>query len=341
MPSQRTKFIVGLFLAGGTGIVLLAVIWLGTSRYLEEGQLYVTYFNESVQGLDKDSPVKYRGVTIGRVLQISVAPDSKLIKVVLKIESGIPLGSDEVAQLKVVGITGSMFVELDQRREGEPDRSPKLSFPSEYPIVPSKPSDIGEIFRSVDEILTKMRTLDLDGISERVKATLDKVELTMSDANVKGLSRKAELSLDSLNRILDNEKWERILASVDTAATSLNELISNARKTVTRADSLFDRAEGITAESQVKLEAALDEFGRAMVKLNQLLQRGVTLAGEADVTFSHLRQYLLSTMQNVERTSENLKRVSEILADQPSQLLFGEPPPPRKVEAEQPKEKGE
>ena len=336
MPSQRTKFIVGLFLTGGTGIILLAVIWLGTSRYLEEGQFYVTYFNESVQGLDKDSPVKYRGVSIGRVLKITVAPDSKLIKVILKIESGQPLGSNVVAQLKLVGITGIMFVELDQKKEGEPDRSPKLTFPSEYPIVASQPSDIGEIFRSVDQILSKLKALDLEGISDRVKSDLDMMERTMADANVKGLSRKAESSLDALNRILDNEKWGNILASVEMAARAANELISNFSVTVGRADRLFARVEGITADSQGKIETALDEFGRAMVNANLLLEKGTSLAGETDATFSHLKQHLLVTMQNLERTSENLNRISEILADQPSQLLFGEPPLPREVEPERP-----
>jgi phospholipid/cholesterol/gamma-HCH transport system substrate-binding protein len=341
MPSQKTKFIVGLFLTGGTGIILLAVIWLGTSRYLEEGQFYVTYFNESVQGLDKDSPVKYRGVAIGRVLKITVAPDSKLIKVIVKIESRQPLSPNLVAQLKVVGITGSMFVELDQKKEGEPDRSPKLTFPSEYPIIASQPSDIGQIIRSVDEILSKVKALDLEGISDRVESTLDKMELTMADANVKGLSRKAASSLDSMNRILDNEKWGTILASVETAARSASELISNVNSTVAKADRLFTRVEGITADSQGKIETALDEFGRAMVNVNLLLEKGTTLASETDATFSHLRQHLLVTMQNLERASENLNRLSEILADQPSQLLFGEPPIPRKVEPELPTGKGE
>jgi phospholipid/cholesterol/gamma-HCH transport system substrate-binding protein len=332
MPSQRTKFIVGLFLAGGIGIVLLAVIWLGTSRYLETGQFYVTYFNESVQGLDKDSPVKYRGVAIGRVVRITVAPDSKLIKVVMKIESDQPLGSNLEAQLKVVGITGSMFVELDQKKEGEPDRSPKLTFPSEYPIVPSRPSDIGEIIRSVDEILSKVRALDLEGISDRVKSTLDKVETTLGDANVKGLSVKAESSLDSLSRILDNENWESTLTHAEMAARSLNELISNANSAVPRLDGLLARMETISAESQGKILTSLDEFGRAMVNLNLLLEKGVAIAGGTDATLSHLRQNLLVTIQNLERMSENLNRLSETLADQPSLLLFGEPPPPREVE---------
>ena len=109
----------------------------------------MTYFNESVQGLDKDSPVKYRGVAIGRVDQIGVAPDSKLIQVLLKIESGQKLDDDIIAQLKAVGITGSMFIELDRRKADEKDRSPKLIFPAEYPIVPSKPSDISELIRGV------------------------------------------------------------------------------------------------------------------------------------------------------------------------------------------------
>ena len=42
-----------------------------------------------------------------------MAPDSKLIEVVLKIETGQSLEQDIMAQLKSVGITGSVFIELD------------------------------------------------------------------------------------------------------------------------------------------------------------------------------------------------------------------------------------
>ena len=121
MASQKTKFTVGLFLITGTGLFLLTVIWMGVSHFLQEGQYYVTYFNESVQGLEKDSPVKYQGVPIGRVESIEVAPDEKLIQVTLKIESGQKLDKDTVAQLKLVGITGSIFVELNRKAEGEPE----------------------------------------------------------------------------------------------------------------------------------------------------------------------------------------------------------------------------
>ena len=111
MASQRTKYTVGLFLIFGIGIALLAFIWLGMSRFLQKGHYYATYFNESVQGLDKDAPVKYRGVSIGRVDSIEVAPDARLIEVILKIETGQKLDNDIVAQLSPVGITGGMIIE--------------------------------------------------------------------------------------------------------------------------------------------------------------------------------------------------------------------------------------
>ena len=97
MASQKIKFTVGLFLTCGILMALLAFIWLGVSRVFEKGQHYVTYFNESVQGLNVDSAVKYRGVSVGRVDSIGVAPDSKLVEVVLKIETDQELGEDTVS----------------------------------------------------------------------------------------------------------------------------------------------------------------------------------------------------------------------------------------------------
>jgi len=257
MASTKTKFAVGLFVLGGVSIALLGIIWLGVTRYFEKGHYYATYFNESVQGLDKDSPVKYRGVSIGRVAKIGVAPDEKLIEVVLKVESEQKLGSDMEAQLKSVGITGSMFIELDQKKEGEPDRSPPLNFPTKYPVVASKPSTISELFHGIDKVLTQFSTLDLEGISDALKSTMGSFNHAIIDANVKAIS--------------------------------------------------------------TNLESSIERFD------TQIL-------GRVESTTSLLEHHLAITAQNLEKASVNLNRLLELIADQPSQLLFGEPPPPRRVE---------
>jgi len=327
MASQKTKFVVGLFLVSGIGIALLAFIWLGVSRYFEKGRFYVTYFNESVQGLDKDSPVKYRGVSVGRVQNISVAPDSKLVKVVLKTETGMVLDTNIVAQLKAVGITGGVFIELDQRKKDEPDRSPPLSFPSEYPIVASRPSDLTEILRGIDDILNRIKALDLQGISAKIKSNLDAIETTVQEANVKGISRKVERSLDQLNQILDAHQWDKILASTQETIREANEFFVRGNATLTQAETAFAQVREIIADKEHAIREALEN-------INKVIGKSASLTTGADETFSHLRQNLLVSAQNLEKASENLNRFLEVLADQPSQLVFGEPLPRREQDPE-------
>ncbi len=341
MASQKTKFAVGLFLVCGTAFALLVMLWLGMSRFLEKGQYYVTYFDESVQGLDIDSPVKYRGVFIGRVESIGVAPDSKLIKVVLKIESGQVLDSEIVAQLKSVGITGSMFVELDRKKEGEPDRSPPLNFPSEYPIVASQPSEIGGLLSGINEVVNQIKSLDLNGITEQMKLTLNNINQKVSEANVKSISDKFESTLERADRILDEKKLNGILISVDQSLRSFNALIQHADKSLDRVEKTLGHVDGIVTEKEKTIKTAIDDFKMAMENANILLKKGSSLVGTTDDSITQFLQQLLIVARNLEKASENLNQIMEQLVDQPSLLLFGEPPHPRTVESEFENPKGE
>jgi phospholipid/cholesterol/gamma-HCH transport system substrate-binding protein len=302
MASQRTKFAVGLFVTVGIGIAVVAVIWLGMSSIFQKGRFYAVYFDESVQGLDKDSPVKYRGVSIGRVERIGVAPDSKLIEVILKVETGQDLEGDIVAQLKIVGITGSMFIELDQKKEGEPDRSPALSFPTEYPIVASKPSDISELLRGFDEVLSQIKTLDLKGISDGIKLTLENVNQKVVDLDMKAVSE------------------------------NLTALLAETGRTVSRAGKAVSRVEKLVADNEEGILVAIKDFSEAMDNANDFFAKGASLIDETDDSISHLKRHLLVLGQNLARASASLNRLIDLVSDHPSQLILGEPPAPRKVE---------
>jgi phospholipid/cholesterol/gamma-HCH transport system substrate-binding protein len=334
MASQKTKFAVGLFVTGGLACVVLVVIWLGLSRFLEKGQFYVTYFDESIQGLVVDSPVKYRGVFIGRVDSIGVAPDAKLIKVVLKVESGQTLDSNIVAQLKSVGITGSVFVELDHREEGEPDQSPTLSFPSEYPIVASKPSEISKLLDDISEALAQIKALDLRGISDKIKLTLDNINLAVSEADVKRISMKMKSSLERVEHILDEQRWDRILSSVERTIQSMKSLLNDADRSLGQAENMILRMDGIVSEKEESIKTAIDDFKRAMENTNALLEKGSLLVDGVDDSMSDLMPHLLTVAQNLEIASENLNRIMELLEEHPSQFIFGEPPAPRAAESD-------
>jgi phospholipid/cholesterol/gamma-HCH transport system substrate-binding protein len=83
MAKKTANFMLGLFVILGFFLGVSAIIWVGATSFFQKGQTYITYFDESVQGLQSDSNVKYRGVDVGRVERIRVAPDNKLIGVVI------------------------------------------------------------------------------------------------------------------------------------------------------------------------------------------------------------------------------------------------------------------
>ena len=66
MSGKTSKFLIGLFVMGGVIIGAGIIVWIGASKYFQKGSTYVTFFDESVQGLQMDSSVKYRGVDVRR-----------------------------------------------------------------------------------------------------------------------------------------------------------------------------------------------------------------------------------------------------------------------------------
>ena len=69
-----------------------------------------------------------------------------------------------------------------------------------------------------------------------------------------------------------------------------------------------------------------------MKKTNLFLEKGTSLVDRTDDSVYRLSRYLSNIAENLEQASENISRLTERVADQPSQLIFGEPPAPRKPE---------
>ena len=89
--------------------------------------------------------------------------------------------------------------------------------------------------------------------------------------------------------------------------------------------------EGIVSEEEKNIKAGIEDFRKAMDNANTFFAKGSSLVTETDDSLSYILRHLLVMAQNLEKASDNLNRLIEIIADQPSQLVFGEPPTPRKV----------
>jgi len=239
MAKKSANFMLGLFVILGFFLAVGAIIYVGATSFFQKGQTYVTYFDESVQGLQGDSNVKYRGVDVGRVENIRVAPDNKLIGVVIKVNLRDNLAANTVAQLRAAGITGVMFIELDRRKPAEPDLSPKIDFPSEYPIIPSRPSEMRKILLQIDSLVAKFDQIDTKGISDQLKFTGKAVEGFFKGKEMQTILVKlgsTTTNLDQItlkvNKAIAAGKLEDVLVESRETLKSMRALVTGLREEI-------------------------------------------------------------------------------------------------------------
>ncbi|HPD56786.1 MAG TPA: MlaD family protein [Smithellaceae bacterium] len=221
MASRATKFLIGLFVVVGSVLAAVIIIWVGAADFFTKGAVYATYFDESVQGLQADSTVKYRGVAVGKVKSIKVAPDERLIEVVMKIDLSSDLQHRTEAQLKTSGITGIVFIELDQIRPGEKSSSPKISFKTRYPVIPSRRSEISRFLEDTNEIMKSIKAIDFKGLSDQLKSTTLAVENFVSGKQTSGMMSNLESTTANIDRAM--ESLRLTMENLQSFSESINE----------------------------------------------------------------------------------------------------------------------
>jgi phospholipid/cholesterol/gamma-HCH transport system substrate-binding protein len=303
MLKKQTYFIVGLFVTVGILLGAAAIIWVSTSQYFKKGTTYVTYFDESVQGLQVDSIVKYRGVDVGRVQKIGVAPDFKLIEVTMKIDFKGDVMREAVAKLQLAGITGIVFIDLDRIKPGSPTMSPQITFPTEYPVIQSRPSDIQQISSGIGEIVGKIKKVDFQDISEQIVHTTR-----------------------SLEEIIGGPSTRKIITNLESVTASLSKSTAKIDKVIQEG-----HIEGVIGETKEALKEAKMAMGKVSSELESLnLARTVN---KADFFLDTTAKKTQSVLAEVRVLLENLRNASEtltVLADRlnadPSEIIFSSPP---------------
>ncbi|MBF0224228.1 MAG: MCE family protein [Desulfobacterales bacterium] len=333
MASIKTKFNVGLFVIIGLCLAVVAIIWLGMSHYFEVGQLYVSYFDESVQGLAKDSPVKYRGVSIGRVDNISVAPDTNLIQVILKIESDLNKRENLVARLSSVGITGIMFIELERKTKGEPDLSPKLNFTPKYPLISTQPSDIKKILAGLDDIIKNLQAVDLGKISDNLIVTFTNLNKALEDLNIGKISSDFSSVLNKLEKVLDAKRWNKIMATLENSASNVHDFTKTINDSALKIDAIVSNNEEKVNDTFAEFQASAKKLNIAFDKGVDLVGQGETLVKDVDKRIVMLQTNLVLTLKQIEKISENINKLIESVTERPSKLIFtDDPPQERKIQ---------
>ncbi|MRR57273.1 MAG: MCE family protein [Deltaproteobacteria bacterium] len=307
MTGKTSKFLIGLFVMAGILLGVGVIVWIGASKYFQKGSTYVTFFDESVQGLQMDSSVKYRGVDVGRVERIRVAPDYKLVEVVMKVELEGDLQQNTVAQLKTAGITGIVFIELDRKKPDEIDRSPRIDFAAEYPIIPSRPSELRQILSGVDDIIQNIKQVDLKGLSNQLKSVGKATE-----------------------NLLSGKKMDHIMSNLESTTASMERAVGRIDKVIAegRVEGVLDEARNSLIEAKTLL-AGIREEVRAM-KLGDTAEKANRMVDGIDMRSRAITTELRVTSENLQQASETLQKLLDRLNTTPSDLIFSSPPAVRR-----------
>jgi len=295
MARKSTNFILGLFVILGFILAVAAIIWVGASSFFQKGKHYVSYFDESVEGLQADSSVKYRGVDVGRVEQIQVAPYNKLVGVVMKINLRGDLPKTTIAQLRTAGITGVKFIGLDRPAPEERALSPKIDFPSEYPIIPTRPSEIQRLLAAANVILEKFQQIDTKGISDQVVLTTKAMQNFLQGKEMTGILAKLHGTAGNLDRLT-------LRLDEKVSAKKLDDILGGTRDSIKAIN-------GLLASVKKDLQA---------MKLPETASRYRAVARDA-----------AALSDNLQRASASLDQFLERLKERPPDLFFGKPPEKR------------
>lgn len=324
MSSRANYFKIGLFVLSAAIIAVAGLIVFGSRSFWQEKIYAESYFEQSVQGLDVGSPVKFRGVQIGRVESIGLVSAAYatrqryvLVRFSLYRDAfGAPdqarladFIEEEVARglrirLAFPGVTGTAYLETDYVDEPRPT-APLIDWQPMYPFLPSMPSTIARYSEAIDGILKNIDQIDL----QRLGSGLDQVLSAVSELLESGQAE--EIGHQTLGLITDlrstARRLDRLLADTEDP---LGEALQRLPETIRKYDQLATRLNtlaGDLPEATVPLGATLQQF-------NALLAREQPKIG--------------AILSNLQQVAENLREMTDDGRLHPARMFFGAPPPP-------------
>ena len=316
MKSEKRYFKIGLFVIGAVAVLTVGIAALGAGSLFAKKYRVETYMDETVEGLDVGSPVKYRGVKVGEVEAtdfVAATYNNKDGRIRLILTFHRPPGRMVVqgstaervqsladmgmrVHLASSGLMGDVYleVELMDPKENPP---PAISWTPQFPYLPSAPSTGTQVTNQVVSILHNLQGMRFDQISDKV--------ITL---------------LDSLDRLV--KKLDPALADVHDVATEAGGLLKDTRRVVN--EDLGPELKNLLTSTSDRLPATFDKIDGTLDRLSATLRR-------VDRTLAEEGGSMNDALDNMRAATGDLRDLMGQVKRNPAQALFGEPPPKKEV----------
>ena len=315
MAVEKSYARLGLFLIVAVVVVLATAMFFLHRTRSREVIAAVTYTRENVSGLEVSSPVRYRGVSLGRVSDVRVDPRSQSIEVNFEIflDRLVTIGANieriraaasgvifEKLRAQIVRnpVTGEAYLLLDRPENAPPPIT--LGFAPDKAYVPSMPTMLAKVEDRLPEVLERAASTlqTLREIIARIPATLDRsnrfftnIERVLHDSEIPALSADSRKFLAQLRA--------RELAQIERITTELNRLIESQQA--------FAK---FVEDTRVTINAA---------DLPATTQSARDSAERTSLAADDLRRSLPAMRDSL----EEMRQLARFLGEQPESVIFG------------------
>jgi ABC-type transporter Mla subunit MlaD len=347
MSLKANYFKLGLFVIGAVVALAALLVIVGSGRAFQQKITIETYFNESVQGLDIGSKVKYRGVVIGEVTKIGFTytryqldkPVSERLRYVLveaqlqpkllggKVASeitGPESAKDEAARgLRVrsapQGITGTNYLEMDYIEPPPPPLPFDWTPHNDY--IPSAPSTVAALVNSASEIMDRLHRLDVEGTIANLNRLLVTTNDRVAAIDTKALTLRTERVLAKVESTLDgiaarklSDEGVALLAEMRETNAELKKMLASPAMQKLPEDAAAAMARARRILEDPNLQKTIAHLAQTLSRLDRILG-----AGESDIAV---------TVENLRQITDNVRDLTEDTKRYPANVLLGKPPPP-------------
>lgn len=305
--TEVQKIRLGIFVIIGTILFVTAVYLIGQRQNMFEKTFTLSAYFQNVNGLQKGNNVRYSGIDIGTVKDISMINDS-VIKVEMAIEEKIlsHIKTDAIAAIGSDGLVGNMIINI------VPGKRQNASLIKNGDTIESYskigPDDILNTLGSSSENLSILSS-DLLKITEAIikgkgtigvllNDTLMAKDLSQSVNNLKMASYSALSSINELNTILYDIKANDdtvlgLLVNDTVSGQKLKNVVKNLEASSLEIENLVQSATNAVSAIQSN-EGALDYV------LND-----TTLVNNLKSTFKNINEGTDKFNQNMEALKHN------------------------------------
>jgi paraquat-inducible protein B len=324
MSRKANPTSIALFLIFGLALAISGVVIFSSRSLFHPHQKHILYFDASLKGLNPGAPVKFRGVTIGSVVEVLIRHNQSTndfcMPVLISIDKKLAQAkSDELLQIGSPTrldhliqrgfrarldseslVTGVLYVGLDIVPNAPPPTLHQLT--PEYQEIPTLPSDI-------QQLLANLARVDVRGLSEKLNALLARVDSDLSQLNFTEINAGVTNLLRSANQVL--------------ATPDLTNSFTSFRQALSQADVLLKRVDG-------RVDPVADSVTNTLYEARKTLtdvRTGVRNVSDLLGPDSAFRPNLNQTLQELSGASHTIADLAEFLERNPNALLTGRKQP--------------